>query len=412
VDFFEQWDEAKWHFTYGDEDEPDNIVLQGGLVIVLYLLKSYAQSNRAALAGVMQQLQKVMGEQLRWGYWEHPRERDKYTRKRFAECVEWVDTRPPTHAIEFTWSSGAGYDFVGDYRMRMFSQMNLKEDEWKTVSYFQVYLPVEVLRGDGLASFEELVKDLAMRLPVLHGYAGLGLQRSNEAHRYENLELELVEQFLGFDVGDPNGHPELRDGFKSVNWYTILHRSWLEKLDGRDGLARAVQSEASNGLSLIDYANGVMVKAGDWPSLGWVERDPQPASYVAANRILRPARAPMLRGLHYGSILGEVRFDKVSTDQWFRRFDAPDIWPPHVIGPFDKAPALMTDEPVEPPQPPPEPPSARTLRAYPGQPCPHGGEWFSPFVKSGPVRVKLGEPMPGPETTSQGAVTWYLRLPE
>lgn len=409
MEFFEEWDAAKWHFTYGSEDDPDKVVLQGGLVIVLYLLKSYAPSNRAQLAGVMLRLEEIMGQRLQWGYWEHPRKKGKYTPERFAECVEWVRTRPSTHAIEFTWSSGDGYAFVGDWRMRVFSQMSLKEEAWKTVSYFQVYLPVGVLRGDGRAAFETLLAELAMRLPVSHGYAGLGFQRSNEAHRYENLELELAEQFVGFDVANPNGHPEFRDGIKSVNWYTILHRGWLEKLGGREALERAIQNEAANGLSLVDYTNGVMVKAGEWPSLGWTQRDPQPAAYVAANRLLKPIRVPKLRCLHMGSIVGEVRFDEMSSNAWLRRFDAPGIWPPRPVEPIAIPPEPAVDElTVSPPPQAPRPSGGKVLRAYPGQPCPRDGDWFSPFLKR-TERLREGEPMPGPETTRQGAVTWYLR---
>ncbi|CAB3748700.1 MULTISPECIES: type VI immunity family protein [Burkholderia] len=414
MDFFEQWDEAKWHFTYSDEDEPDKTVLQGGLVIVLHMLKSYLKGNRDALASAMYRINEVFGTQFHWGYWEHPNREVAYTRERFAESAEWVRTRPVTHPAYFTWSSGPGYDFVGDYGIDAFSQMSLKEEEWKTVSYLRVYLPVEILRGEGRQGFDALVKDLSSRLPVSHGYAGLGFQQCNEYSRYENLELELAEQFLGFDVADPNGHPELRDGIKSVNWYTILNSSWLEKLGGRDALARAVQDEAPNGLSLLEYVNGVIVKAGDWPSLGWIEHDPQPAAYVAANRVLKPVRVPELRCLHMGSIVGEVRFDNVSTDQWLRRFDAPGIWPPSVNGGvlIQPTPDVENVVDIESYAPKPQPPSGRTLRAYPGQPCPQSGEWFSPLVKGAAVRVNQGELMPGPETTKQGAVTWYLRLPE
>ncbi|RQS21229.1 type VI immunity family protein [Burkholderia sp. Bp8998] len=410
MEFFEEWDAAKWHFTYGSEDDPDKVVLQGGLVIVFYLLKSYAQANRSELAGVMRRLEEIMGRRLHWGYWEHPRKRDKYTPERFSAFAEWVRTRPPTHAIEFTWSSGPGYDFVGDWGMRAFSQGSLFEEAWKDLSYFQIYLPVGVLRGDGRATFDALLAELAMRLPVLHGHAGLGFQRSNEGHRYENLELEQAEQFLGFDVGNGLGHDELRGGIKSVSWYTILHRSWLEKLGGREALERAVQNEAANGLSLIDYSNGVMVKAGEWPSLGWTERDPQPAAYVAANRLLKPIRVPELRCLHMGSIVGEVRFDEMSSNDWLRRFDAPGIWPPRPVEPTAIPSTPAVDEPAEPVQPAPtaQPSGGRVLRAYPGQPCPRDGDWFSPFLKR-TERLKEGEPMPGPETTRQGAVTWYLR---
>ncbi|MDR2187983.1 MAG: DUF3396 domain-containing protein [Azonexus sp.] len=203
---------------------------------------------------------------------------EKYNPKNFAEFLEWLRKRPVTHAAFFTWSSGPGYDFVGSYGARLFSQMSIKEEAWRDISYLEVYLPVDILRGEGRGKFGALVTELASRLPVLHGYAGLGWQQCDEYHRYENLELELSEQFLGFDVSNSLGHDELRDGIKSVNWYTILNSVWLDKLGGRDGLAKSVYEEAKHGLSLLEYAGGVIVKAGEWPSLGWLERDtpPQP----------------------------------------------------------------------------------------------------------------------------------------
>ncbi|MDR0779630.1 MAG: DUF3396 domain-containing protein [Pseudomonadales bacterium] len=324
MDFFEEWDAAKWHFTYGDEDQPENKVLQGGLVIVLYMVKSYLSVHREALAGVMEQLQGLMRQQLRWGWWEHPRQKITYTPKHFLRFIQWIRQRPLTHTVSFTWSSGPGYDFVGSYGARAFSQMNLKEEAWRDISYLEIYLPVEVLQAEGRLGFEVFVQELASRLPVLHGHAGLGFQQCNEYHRHEHLEFELAQQFLGFDVGNPLGHNELRDGFKSVNWYTILDASWLDKLGGHETLAKAVHEEAKHELSLLDYDGGVIVKAGQWPCLGWVERDPQPAAYVAANRILKSVRAPTLRGLHMGSFFRQARFDDASTDHWLRRFDAPD----------------------------------------------------------------------------------------
>jgi hypothetical protein len=55
-----------------------------------------------------------------------------------------------------------------------------------------------------------------------------------------------------------------------------------------------------------------------------------------------------------------------------------------------------------------KPPEARVLRAMPGEPCPRAGSWMSPLL-SKTVKMKAGEPMPGPELTEQGMVIWYLR---
>ena len=294
---------------------------------------------------------------------------------------------------------------MGDYAISSLSFPEWDEEANNAVSHFSVYLPVDFLRGDH-QQFEQLVTELTSGLPVLHGYAGLGFQQCNEFHRYENLELELAEQFLGFDVGRLFGHDELSDGFKSVNWYTILDNSWMDKLRGREMLEQAVEAEAGNGLKLLDYANGVILRAGEWPSLGWVERDPLPAAYVAANRILKPARAPMLRGLHYGSILGEARFNRPLTDSWLRRFDAPGIWPPRPEGEQPDRPVMADAEPEQPPVVLQFPMS---ISAKPGELCPRSGRWFSHFLHEY-VDVKAGEPMPGPKSDKSGnGVIWYFR---
>ena len=51
------------------------------------------------------------------------------------------------------------------------------------------------------------------------------------------------------------------------------------------------------------------------------------------------------------------------------------------------------------------------INAAPGEPCPYGGEWFSPFLKK-TVTLVAGQPMPGPEYDPSGnQVIWYLELP-
>ena len=49
------------------------------------------------------------------------------------------------------------------------------------------------------------------------------------------------------------------------------------------------------------------------------------------------------------------------------------------------------------------------LTARPGEPCPESGEWYS--VNWGGQRMMLqkGEPMPGPEFSSSGAVIWHMK---
>ena len=322
MDFFSEWDEASWHFTYVDEDQQDKFTLQGGLVVVFYLDKSYLPERRQAMAAIMTQFNELYGQHLKWGYTEKPAE-TRYSASSFAKSVEYMRTQAIFNSVELTWSSGAGYDFVGSYGFDTLSRQDWYEQVHNSLSYIRFYLPVEILKNNGRAEFEALIYGWAAKLKPLHGYAGLGLQQGCEFSRYENLEFENAELFKGLEVASCFGRKELRDGIKSINWYTFLDDSWLPKLGGQTQL-EANLAAAEAGLSLKSYPGGVMIKAGEWPALGWVERDPWPSAYVAVNRILKPVRVPELKCLHFGSILGEARFTPALSQVWLKRFDRPE----------------------------------------------------------------------------------------
>ncbi|NHQ86764.1 DUF3396 domain-containing protein [Iodobacter sp. HSC-16F04] len=387
MSFFEEWEEANWHFTYVDEDEPNKTTLQGGLVAVFYMVGAYLPARRQAIAQVMQEFHLHYGQHIQWGYWGDGQDRIRaYSASDYANSSEWVRTLPMTHPLEFTWSSGAGYEFVGSYAIEAYSMAGWKEKNYKGISYLNIYLPIEELQGNGLIVFERRLREWASLLQPLHGYAGLGFQQCNEYHRYENLELEHAEQFRCFDVGSCLSHDELREGFKSINWYTILSDDYLPKLGGKDVLASALEQE---GLGLLNYSGGIMVKTGEYPELGWIEKGPLPASYIAANRILKPARVAELSNLHYGSIAGEARFTPDLTDQWLKRFDIPDEPVAYaVVVPF---PQNNTD----------------IQRCEAHQPCPQSGYWYTPAKQNSRALFKQGELMPDFPDSSYGATIWY-----
>lgn len=74
-------------------------------------------------------------------------------------------------------------------------------------------------------------------------------------------------------------------------------------------------------------ANGFMIQAGELPQIGPVNL-PVPEDYVRANAALRPLRNGNFGSMGSGSISGELRFDRCTSDLWMRRLDEPGIWPP------------------------------------------------------------------------------------
>jgi len=126
-----------------------------------------------------------------------------------------------------------------------------------------------------------------------------------------------------------------------VNWYTVLDQRFVNKLGGQDALTQRLNEV---GLEAIAYAHGLIVKAGDWPSIGWVEKDQgKPAPYVLANHLLKSVRSPP-----------RPTDDPETSDEWWsQRFDVPDEEIPYYIEEMrklksDPPPAAQVETATEP----------------------------------------------------------------
>lgn len=189
----------------------------------------------------------------------------------------------------------------------------------------------------------------------MHGLAGLGVQQVYEDHKYQHLEYEVAQMFNGIDMTSNSTNRGMRNGFSSVNWYTFLADEWVEKLGGKGQLVTRFDS---TDIMLLPYDGGVVIRAGEWPELGWIEKDPYPDLYVKVNQVLKPVRTPDMGSFGNGSIAGEIRFNKESTARWLAR--------------FDNAPQLSANAP-------PKSVQSRLITAKTTEPCPHTGFYGSGF---------------------------------
>uniref|UniRef100_C5CNC4 DUF3396 domain-containing protein n=1 Tax=Variovorax paradoxus (strain S110) TaxID=543728 RepID=C5CNC4_VARPS len=399
----EQWDAAAWHFTYMDEVQPDKPVLQGGLVAVFYFVDAAQAEKRKALAQMLRGFHDRYAQHLTWGTYGPKVEQQPYTREKVMECTEWIEQADMNHAVEFTWASGGGLDFVGEYQINAFSTAFWFEKVHKTIGYLRIHLPVDELNNLGYPTW---LRECAALLQPIHGLAGLGFQQCYEFNNYEALEFAHALDFSGLDVGHPLARRELRHGLKSINWLTFLADSMLVPLGGRSGLKeqtakinRCLQIQAMRNnapaeqLLLHFYEGGVMVQAGEWPQLGWAAHDPHPLAYVAANLLLRPARVPELGSLHLGSVVGEARFDKHTSNVWLRRFDAAsDELEVALNTPVHELPAAAS--------------VSRQASVPGGEPCPKAGWWFTPAQLDSRRYFDKGEILPIIKGSSFGDTNW------
>ena len=237
--------------------------------------------------------------------------------------------------LHFHWRSDKGFRYASNYFVGCGSHAGWYEEIHKRVSYFCFYLPVSELHNK--ERLEDLLSQFCTILHPMHGVMGLGIQQCQEKERYQHLEFEIGQEFLGLEITNSQTDKYSREGIRSVNWYTFFNNEWLEKLGGIIYLRSALSEPA---IKVIPYDSGVIIRAGEWPELGWVKDTPYPALYVRVNNVLKPVRAPEIGSLGYGSIAGEIRFDDFSTARWLSRFDVE--LPSLATAPVAKDPVRIT----------------------------------------------------------------------
>jgi len=316
MDFFEKFKQAEYEFTYGaEEDAEHHNALQVGLVAWFYLDKGYTQENRARIAEAYQLYHNEFGHKLKWGYANDPYKDKNYSdisSKEFKKII--ADSFGDD--FNFVWSSEKGFRYVGSYSIESHSPAGWFEMIHKPVSYFGFYLPIEELKNKQY--IDVLLLRFCTILHPMHGILGLGIQQCQEKERYQHLEYDIGQEFLGLDITNSRTNKHSRTGIRSINWQTFFNTAWLEKLGGMAYLRSALSDPD---ITITPYEGGVIIQAGPWPELGWVNDNPYPPLYLKVNKVLKPIRAPEIGSLGYGSIAGEIRFDNNSTARWLARFD-------------------------------------------------------------------------------------------
>ena len=386
MDFFTRFEEARDEFTYDDEEQPGKPVIQVGLAATFFLENAW--NRRPAILALMDRYLARYGDHLTWLTFGDPVRQKPLTPENLDRLRHYVLDEAPYNGAEFHLSS-LDIKHVGDYEYSAYSQADWLERVHGVLAHVRYYLPIEVLRADGREMFESFLHEACELLRPLHAQAGLAIQECYAHEDYQHVEYEVAEAFLGLDVAAPIiGTKLLRTGFKTVNWYTILADPLLARVGGAEGLPDRL---ADARIAVLPYAGGAMIRAGEWPELGWVKRDPQPELYVKVNRVLRPARAEKIE-LAYGSVFGETRFTPRTADLWLRRFDVPDDET------RDTAPVTESGGP-----------RLVLLTAYPGEACPETGEWYSVNWSGRRASLQKGDPMPGPKFSDTGQVIWHLK---
>ena len=317
----DEYQENYNRFTYGHYLDPNNIedAIKTGLVGCYYLDQGYLPEKRQAIGQVLALYDKYWGNKLKFGFLDgNPNQLHPYQKFSIDKKQDLINNYA-LDVLNFYWSNVDNLEFVPEYFIETFSEPEWYEKVHQEISYVQLYLPISELKEFGVEQLIALNQQISEILQPMHGFFGLGIQHSHEYYDYQYLEYELAHQFLGLDISNDEDDEHLREGFKCINWLTILSDQLIaDKLGSLEALK---ERNSDNEIRFYPYTGGVVVRAGEVPELGDVARNPYPKHYVNVNALLKPARAPEIASLGFGSINGEIRFNDRTSKEWQSRFD-------------------------------------------------------------------------------------------
>ena len=317
----DEYQENYNRFTYGHYLDPNNIedAIKTGLVGCYYLDQGYLPEKRQAIGQVLALYDKYWGDKLKFGFFDgNPNQLHPYQKFSIDKKQDLINNYA-FETLNFYWSNVNNLEFVPEYLIKTFSKPEWYVKLHQNITYVQLYLPISELKEFGVEQLIALNQQISEILQPMHGFFGLGIQHSHEYYDYQYLEYELAHQFLGLDISNDEDDEHLREGFKCINWLTILSDQLItDKLGSLEALK---EHNSDNQIRFYPYAGGVVVRAGEVPELGDVASNPYPKHYVNVNALLKPARAPEIASLGFGSINGEIRFNNRTSKEWQCRFD-------------------------------------------------------------------------------------------
>lgn len=303
--------------------ENERIIVTVGFTAAFYFWGGHTAAKRMALVECIEAFEAAYGVHLTWACdpdsWK-PTKLSKKTQPAFRDYIKPLDQ---DDSIEWYQSSGDDPEAVGEYAVSCLTERDWQKDQ---PSCFQFHIPREhAFDSDKINVLETLLTLCIERLSPFHGNAGLTAITIEQGLTSEPEVLDLSTRYRALYIEDVvTDIQHAPNGLKGVNWLTFVGDTLAERLGGPKTFPEYCRLF---GVEPIRSSNGFVIRAGASPQLGPIN-EPPPDAYVRVNAALRPLRNGNYGSMGSGSVNGELRFTRVTSDLWIRRFDAPDIWPP------------------------------------------------------------------------------------
>lgn len=300
--------------------EEDRIVLTVGIRATFYFWDGHTANKRNALVECVEAYEQDYGSKLSWAFDAERHKVIPFTKMRpLSELVQSMDE---DDRVEWYVSSGDD-DAVGDYRISALTERGWQNGEMSVVSFT---LPVDhAYVEEKRATLVKLTDLFAKKLSPFHGHVGLAAISTYEQYQYQSDEIDVATRYRGLFIEYPAiDVSHAHKGLKSVDWITFIGKSFAERVGGLTALVNFLRNHS---VDLKETPTGIFIMAGPTPNIGKIE-DGLPQRMAHVNALLRPFRDGTSRSMGFGSINGELRFNRCTSDLWIRRLDYPEVWPP------------------------------------------------------------------------------------
>lgn len=286
-------------FTQRDKD---GALFTLSLQIVLYAKQPLPKLAVGATA-CYELVIKKFGDSLEWYHARSMRKVRRFTRK-YVDIFPTLCKEPEAHLPSYQVFYGSG---LQDYLPPAFSTGG-----YEAFSWLQVHLPPTF--ADNWEELLTLLAGIAGPFPFRCGHVGYSLCW-NEVSVDRDIEVPkligpLLKRYPGLNVGTPR---ELCDqDLPPVNWLTLIGPELLRKLGGITKVRRAFSDDKA--ISVMSLADGIFIKAGEFPQLGDRNRRDDLPLYRKVGSFLKDYRGYQEIEL-YGLTLEE-------SEKWLARFDS------------------------------------------------------------------------------------------
>lgn len=312
-------------FQYIDASlgEEGLIVLSVHLEACFFFWGGHTKEGRQQLKACIDDYMKLFGDKIQWGFdpkgWRQKLIDKLPTFEQTLENNAHVDD-----SIEWFVASGSHKELDESFEYKL-SCLTARGWQVQDISYLSFRINREDFYNPVThKAIIKLFNDCIRRLNPYHATMGWSPAYGYEKDRVGIDMLDQAHCFFGLNIYDVWDKGQLKQGIRSIDWWTYISHDLAERVGGMDIFKARIKEL---GVAHKDYPNGILLIAADTPQLLPTD-DRIPDSYLKINALTRP-----MRNGNYGSIgngydegIGYQSFNSYFTDLWIRRFDNPKLW--------------------------------------------------------------------------------------